>query len=171
LADNKIINVRIQQKYDSEKNWSTKNPVLLKGEQAFSSDKNNRYKVGDGVSTWSQLTYAKADLFKEDVTTALGYTPPTSNTWRGIQNNLTSDSTSDSLSAAQGKVLKGLVDGKASSGHSHDSVYSKLGHTHSYLPLSGGKVTGDIGIPFTISTIDGSVPYAGWSNIIPTANS
>ena len=34
------------------------------------------------------------------------------NTWRGIQNNLTSDSTSDSLSAAQGKVLKGLVDGK-----------------------------------------------------------
>ena len=161
MADNKIINVRIQQKYDSEKNWSTKNPVLLKGEQAFSSDKNNRYKVGDGVSTWSQLTYAKADLFKEDVTTALGYTPPTSNTWRGIQNNLTSDSTSDSLSAAQGKVLKGLVDGKASSGHSHDSVYSKLGHTHSYLPLSGGKVTGDIGIPFTISTIDGSVPYAG----------
>ena len=120
MADNKIINVRIQQKYDSEKNWSTKNPVLLKGEQAFSSDKNNRYKVGDGVSTWSQLTYAKADLFKEDVTTALGYTPPTSNTWRGIQNNLTSDSTSDSLSAAQGKVLKGLVDGKAASGHTHD---------------------------------------------------
>ena len=37
------------------------------------------------------------------------YTP---NTWRGIQNNLTSDSTTDSLSAAQGKVLKGLVDKK-----------------------------------------------------------
>lgn len=32
------------------------------------------------------------------------------NTWRGIQNNLTSDSTTDSLSAAQGKVLKGIVD-------------------------------------------------------------
>lgn len=41
------------------------------------------------------------------------------NTWRGIQNNLTSDSTSDSLSAAQGKVLKGLVDGKANSSHTH----------------------------------------------------
>ena len=37
------------------------------------------------------------------------------NTWRGIQNNLTSDSTSDSLSAAQGKVLKGLIDAKANS--------------------------------------------------------
>ena len=42
------------------------------------------------------------------------------NTWRGIQNNLTSDSTSDSLSAAQGKVLKGLVDGKAASSHTHN---------------------------------------------------
>ena len=34
------------------------------------------------------------------------------NTWRGVQNNLTSDSTDQSLSAAQGKVLKGIVDGK-----------------------------------------------------------
>lgn len=43
-------------------------------------------------------------------------------TWRGIQNNLTSDSTTDSLSAAQGKALKTLVDGKAASGHTHKSV-------------------------------------------------
>ena len=57
-------------------------------------------------------------------------------TWRGIQNNLTSDSTTDSLSAAQGKVLKGLVDGKAASNH-----------THSYLPLSGGSMTGSIITP------------------------
>lgn len=55
------------------------------------------------------------------------------NTWRGIQNNLTSDSTTDSLSAAQGKALKGLVDGKAASNH-----------THSYLPLSGGTLTGSV---------------------------
>lgn len=32
------------------------------------------------------------------------------NTWRGIQDNLTSDSATDSLSAKQGKVLKGLID-------------------------------------------------------------
>lgn len=42
------------------------------------------------------------------------------NTWRGIQNNLTSDSTTESLSAAQGKALKNLVDGKASSTHTHN---------------------------------------------------
>ena len=54
-------------------------------------------------------------------------------TWRGIQNNLTSDSTDQSLSAAQGKALKRLVDGKANENH-----------THSYLPLSGGTMTGRI---------------------------
>ena len=55
------------------------------------------------------------------------------NTWRGIQNNLTSSSTSDSLSANQGRILKSLVDGKANSSH-----------THNYLPLSGGTLTGDL---------------------------
>ena len=55
--------------------------------------------------------------------TSLGtVTVPDSNTWRGIQNNLTSDSTTDSLSAAQGKVLKGLVDGKAASSHTHSTA-------------------------------------------------
>ena len=53
------------------------------------------------------------------------------NTWRPVQNNLTSTSTSDALSAYQGKVLKDLIDGKASSSHSH-----------SYLPLSGGTLSG-----------------------------
>lgn len=37
------------------------------------------------------------------------------NTWRGIQDSLTSDSATDSLSAKQGKALKALVDGKAQS--------------------------------------------------------
>lgn len=78
------------------------------------------------------------------------------NTWRGVQNNLTSDATDQSLSAAQGKVLKGLVDGKAPSGHTHDDRYyteseidSKLSgkannHSHPYLPLAGGAMSGTI---------------------------
>lgn len=47
-------------------------------------------------------------------------TPTSTNTWRGIQNNLTSTSTQDSLSAYQGKVLKDLVDKKAESNHTHN---------------------------------------------------
>ena len=41
------------------------------------------------------------------------------NTWRGVQNNLTSDATDQSLSAAQGKALKAVVDGKAAANHTH----------------------------------------------------
>ncbi len=74
-------------------------------------------------------------------------TPPDNNTWRGIQNNLTSDSTTDSLSAAQGKALKGLVDGKAASGHTHtlsiatDSGTNQLtlGASTKYKLTAGGS--------------------------------
>ena len=63
------------------------------------------------------------------------------NTWRGIQNNLTSDSTDQSLSAAQGKALKALIDGKAAASHTHSisnisglqtalDGKSNNGHTH-----------------------------------------
>lgn len=50
------------------------------------------------------------------------------NTWRGVQNNLTSDATDQSLSAAQGKVLKSLVDGKAAASHTHTKAQVGLGN-------------------------------------------
>lgn len=50
------------------------------------------------------------------------------NSWRGIQNNLSSDSTTDSLSAAMGKALKELVDGKAASSHTHSKSDVGLGN-------------------------------------------
>lgn len=77
-----------------------------------------------GVKTGANITNNSGVLSvtADNVKNALGYTPPEqdTNTWRGIQNNLTSDSTTDSLSAAQGKVLKGLIDGKAAMGHTHN---------------------------------------------------
>lgn len=47
------------------------------------------------------------------------------NTWRPVVDNLTSDSTTSSLSAKQGKVLKALIDGKSNSDHNHDDRYVK----------------------------------------------
>ena len=49
--------------------------------------------------------------------------------------NLTSDSTTSSLSANQGRVLKALIDGKSNSGHNHDDRY---------LKLTGGTLTGNL---------------------------
>lgn len=102
----------------------------------------------------------RSELTKANVTTALGYTPPTTdtNTWRPIQNNLTSTATDQSLSAAQGKILNDkfasyvptsrTVNGKALSGNitlsAGDIGAAAASHSHSYLPLSGGTVSGNI---------------------------
>ena len=56
-------------------------------------------------------------------------------TWRPVVDNLTSDSTTSSLSANQGRVLKALIDDKSDSGHTHDDRY---------LKLTGGWMSGDI---------------------------
>lgn len=45
------------------------------------------------------------------------------NTWRPVVDNLTSNSTTSSLSANQGRVLAGLINGKSDSDHNHDGRY------------------------------------------------
>ena len=70
----------------------------------------------------SQLTNDKGFVtgsVSGNTVTINGASTTWTNTWRGIQDNLTSTSTSESLSANQGRVLKGLVDGKANSSHTH----------------------------------------------------
>ena len=47
-------------------------------------------------------------------------------TWRPVVDNLTSNSTTSSLSANQGRVLAGLINGKSDSDHNHDGRYLKL---------------------------------------------
>ena len=70
----------------------------------------------------------RGELTSANVTTALGYTPPRTdtNTWRDVVDNLTSTDTTKSLSANQGKVLKGLVDGKAASNHTHSNYLTGI---------------------------------------------
>lgn len=63
-------------------------------------------------------------------------------TWRPVVDNLTSDSTTSSLSAKQGKTLKALIDGKSNTGHTHDDRY---------LRLSGGTMNSDALITFADS--------------------
>lgn len=65
---NKTISTRIVLKNDSKTNWTTNDPVLLKGEFGIEFDPNataNNYKVnfkiGDGVHNWSELPYQIAD--------------------------------------------------------------------------------------------------------------
>lgn len=72
-------------------------------------------------------------------------------TWRPVVDNLTSDSTTSSLSANQGRILKALIDDKSDSGHNHDD---------SYLKLTGGTMSG------TIYRNSGGVTISGRDNAI-----
>ena len=60
---NMSIDVRIKNKRDTDANWISKNPVLLDGEIVIVKDGNgnSRMKIGDGVSTYSQLPYKVLD--------------------------------------------------------------------------------------------------------------
>ena len=66
-----------------------------------------------GVKIGSNITLADGgtiSITKANVTSALGYTPPTADTKVTINNTLTSTSTTEALAAAQGKALKDLID-------------------------------------------------------------
>ena len=84
------INIRHRGRNDTEANWQQANPILLKGEPAYSTDKNNRYKIGDGASHWDELDYAgykigenitetnnTLSITSENVENALGFNPAT----------------------------------------------------------------------------------------------
>ena len=139
---------------------------------------NSANKLNTNAGSATQGVY-----FKDGVPVAMTYTLGKSvpadakftdtNTWRGVQDNLTSTATDQSLSANQGKVLKGLVDGKAASSHTHDDRYytesemnTKLNgkanssHTHNYAGSSsaGGTANSVNGLTFAAQTTD---PGAG----------
>ena len=84
------INIRHRGRNDTEANWQQANPILLKGEPAYTTDKNNRYKIGDGTSHWDELEYAgykigenitetnnTLSITSENVENALGFNPAT----------------------------------------------------------------------------------------------
>lgn len=102
------------------------------------------------------------------------------NTWRPVVDNLTSDSTTSSLSAKQGKVLKALIDGKSNSDHNHDGRYVRYyavttldcnnlaaGLTSARISATNAAHTNhsaylyisDVGTPFQIQIPDSIIPY------------
>lgn len=101
-------------------------------------------------------------------------------TWRPVVDSLTSDSTTSSLSANQGRVLKSLIDGKSDSGHNHDGRYVRyyavtaLDCNNLAVGLTVARITAtnaahtnhsaylyisDVGTPFQLQIPDSSVPY------------
>ena len=142
-------------------------PAPAKGQQGL-------YLRGDG--SWATPTNTTYGVFKAATSSAAGGTglvpqpaagaqgkflrgdgtwqTPT-NTWRGVQDNLTSTATDQSLSANQGKVLKGLIDGKAAASHTHTA--SQITDN---IPAS--KITGVLSLS--------NIPAGALERLIPVAD-
>ena len=56
----KKLKTTIIMRNDTAENWSTKHPILAKGEFGVEND-TNKFKIGDGVTAWDELGYAGAD--------------------------------------------------------------------------------------------------------------
>lgn len=120
----KTLNVKIISRHDTEAAWIEADPVLLEGEVAYSTDKNNRYKVGDGTSKWSALAYSKADPMTHTHTKSQISDFPTSlknPSALTIQFNGTTNKTYDGSSAQTVNITPGGI-GAATSGHTHSTA-------------------------------------------------
>lgn len=111
MADN-TINVRIKDRSDTEANWTSKNPVLLKGERAI-TDGTGKYKIGDGKSAWTALPYYEA-MTSTDRTKLNGIASGANKTI--VDSSLSSSSTNP----VQNKVVNSALAGKANSSHTHN---------------------------------------------------
>jgi hypothetical protein len=111
MADN-TINVRIKDRSDTEANWTSKNPVLLKGERAI-TDGTGKYKIGDGKNTWSALPYYEA-MTSADRIKLNGIASGANKTT--VDSSLSSSSTNP----VQNKVVNSALAGKSNTNHTHD---------------------------------------------------
>lgn len=93
------------------------------------TDNNTTYSLSKSGST---ITLTGSDGSKTSVSDS------DTNTWRGIQNNLTSTSTTDSLSAFMGKQLKSMIDTLITTGY-YDTMWSDdAGSMNYYIRFSTG---------------------------------
>ena len=79
-------NITILVRADTAANWESKDSLLRMREIGYDQT-NRRFKVGDGTTTWKNLSYVKPD----------------------VVNDLLTGGTDAALSAEQGKVLSGLI--------------------------------------------------------------
>ena len=57
MSQDNIKQIRIQSRVDTKANWERINPILLEREIGYEKE-TGKYKIGDGVNTWLQLSYS-----------------------------------------------------------------------------------------------------------------
>lgn len=94
---------------------------------------------GKGLSTndYTDDEKAKLDGIEDGATKTIVDSTLSSTSTNPVQNKVVQE---------KFDTLQAEIDDKAAADHNHDSVYSKTGHTHSYLPLSGGTIDGRLSV-------------------------
>ena len=142
---------RIQFRRDTTANWTSINPILLQGEFAYSLD-TGFAKIGDGSSTWSQLTY-------------FGGTGPTGPT--GIVGPTGSTGPSVSVLGSTGYVFSPGASGIGFTGSGISDITSD-GNYVTVTITSGSGPTGPTGAN---STVPGPTGSSGTVSDIPPGSS
>ncbi len=65
MANERVLDSKIQLRNDTAANWKAANPVLLKGELGIEID-SRKLKIGDGISPWTGLKYVSDNVLVEN---------------------------------------------------------------------------------------------------------
>lgn len=131
---------QIQLRHDLAANWTSVNPLLASGELGVETD-TKKIKVGDGSTVWNSLIYS------------IGSSTT-------IVNDLTTGGTLSALSAQQGVVLNGLINGKQAT----------LVSTTNIKSINGASIlgSGNLVVSAGTTTLAGATDYT--TAAIATAN-
>lgn len=108
----------LQLRNDSVANWESKNPVLAKGEMGIEID-TNKFKFGNGVSTWTELEYAST----EEVVVDSSFNAESENP---IQNKVVNDAVHYTNSTPTLNATGGIAAGTTFDNMSITDVLTKL---------------------------------------------
>lgn len=162
MAD-KTLNTRIQQKADTSSNWTSSNPVLLRGELGFETD-TLKFKIGNGTSNYNSLEYFPAVssiTIQGDGGAILvdSSAPITESGTRKVSHATTSGYKHIPAGGSSGQVLMWSSSGTVTWGTlaDDDTTYTFTGGTNSFTvkPSNGSpqtvNVTPSIGVATTSS--------------------
>lgn len=162
---NKIFNIRVKNKRDTEANWKKKNPVLLDGEIIIvtTTSGDTRFKVGDGKKTYNQLPFQDQktrDLIPSvDSSLSSTSTNPVQNKIikseldKKAERDVVNTTTNGLMSVADKKKLDGIAAGankttvdSALSSTSTNPVQNKIVNDalKGKFSTSGGGISGDV---------------------------
>lgn len=162
---NKIFNIRVKNKRDTEANWKSKNPVLLDGEIIIvtTTSGDTRFKVGDGKKTYNQLPFQDQktrDLIPSvDSSLSSTSTNPVQNKIikseldKKAERDVVNTTTNGLMSAADKKKLDGIAEGanktdvdSSLSSESIRPVQNRVvkSELDNKLDKSGGTLTGNL---------------------------